>query len=100
MITVLAGLTGAAVVFSGVAQAIPLTARTVCMNCIGPRSDVLNPLEGTNDTPVPNGLISRSGYTQDELQQGLSRAYVVDVVVVADSLYSDKGLWLLRNSIG
>jgi len=86
MIKILAGLAGAAVVFSGAAQAIPLTARTVCVNCIGPRSDVLNPLEGTNDTPVPNGLISRSGYTQDELQQGLSKAYAVDVVAVADFL--------------
>ena len=100
MIKVLAGLAGAAVVFSGAAQAIPLTARTVCVNCIGPRSDVLNPLEGTNDTPVPNGLISRSGYTQDELQQGLSKAYAVDVVAVADFLYSDKGVQFLQNSIG
>jgi len=64
----------------------------VCVNCIGPRSDVLNPLSGTNDTPVPNGLISRSGYSQDELQQGLSKSYSVDVVAVADFLYSDKGV--------
>jgi hypothetical protein len=100
MIKALAGLAGAAVVLSGAAQAIPLVARTVCMSCIGLPSDVLNPLEGDNDATVPKGLISRSGYTQDELQQGLSRVYVVDVVVVDDSLYSDKGLWLLRNSIG
>jgi hypothetical protein len=61
---------------------------------------VLNPLEGINDTPVPNGLISRSGYSQDELQQGLSKAYAVDVVAVADFLYSDKGVQFLQNSIG
>jgi len=61
--------------------------------------DVLNPLEGANDTPVPNGLISRSGYTQGELQQGLSKAYAVDVVAVADFLYSDKGVQFLQNSI-
>ncbi len=100
MIKVLAGLAGTALVFGGAAQAIPLTARTVCLNCIGPRSGVLNPLEGANDTPVPNGLISRSGYTQDELQQGLSKAYAVDVVAVADFLYSDKGVQFLQNSIG
>ena len=100
MVKVLACLAGAALVFGGAAQAIPLTARTVCVNCIGPRSDVLNPLEGTNDTPVPNGLISRSGYTQDELQQGLSKAYAVDVVAVADFLYSEKGVQFLQNSIG
>ena len=100
MIKVLAGLAGAAMLFGSAAQAIPLTARTVCVNCVGPRSDVLNPLEGTNDTPVPNGLISRSGYSQDELQQGLSKAYAVDVVAVADFLYSEKGVQFLQNSIG
>jgi hypothetical protein len=100
MSKLLAGLAGAAVLFAGAAQAIPFTARTVCVNCLGPRSDVLNPLEGTNDTPVPNGLISRSGYSEDELQQGLSKSYSVDVVAVADFLYSDKGVQFLTNSIG
>lgn len=77
-------------VLSGVAQAAPMTARTVCVNCIGPRSDVLDPLQGTNDTPVPAGLAAGSGYTQEELQAGLSKTYLVDVVGVANYLYSDK----------
>ena len=100
MLKLLAAVAGAGVVFAGAAQAIPLTARTVCVNCIGPRSDVLNPLSGTNDTPVPGGLIARSGYTNDELEAGLSKNYSVDVVAVADFLYSDKGVQFLNDSIG
>ena len=100
MLKLLAAAAGAGVVFAGAAQAIPLTARTVCVNCIGPRSDVLNPLSGTNDTPVPGGLIARSGYTNDELEAGLSKNYSVDVVAVADFLYSDKGVQFLQDSIG
>lgn len=88
------------VVLSGVAQAVPMTARTVCVNCIGPRSDVLDPLQGTNDTPVPAGLAAGSGYTQEELQAGLSKSYPVSVVGVANYLYSDKGVQFLLNSIG
>jgi hypothetical protein len=100
MLKLLAGLAGASVVLAGAAQAIPLTARTVCVNCVGPRSDVLNPLDGTNDTPVPGGLVRRSGYTYDELEAGLSKNYSVDVVAVADFLYSDKGVQFLKDSIG
>lgn len=100
MLKLLAGLAGASVVLAGAAQAIPLTARTVCVNCVGPRSDVLNPLDGTNDTPVPGGLVRRSGYTYDELEAGLSKNYSVDVVAVADFLYSDKGVQFLQDSIG
>ena len=100
MLKLLAAVAGAGVVFAGAAQAIPLTARTVCVNCIGPRSDVLNPLSGTNDTPVPGGLIAGSGYTRDELQAGLTKGYSVDVVAVADFLYSDKGVQFLKDSIG
>ena len=100
MFKLLAGLAGASVVLAGAAQAIPLTARTVCVNCVGPRSDVLNPLDGTNDTPVPGGLVRRSGYTYDELESGLSKNYSVDVVAVADFLYSDKGVQFLKDSIG
>ncbi len=100
MLKLLAGLAGASVVLAGAAQAIPLTARTVCVNCVGPRSDVLNPLSGTNDTPVPTGLVNRSGYTYDELEAGLSKNYSVDVVAVADFLYSDKGVQFLKDSIG
>ena len=83
MVKPLALLAAVGIVFAGAAQAIPLTARTVCVNCIGPRSDVLNPLDGTNDTPVPNGLIAGSGYSRDELQSALSQTYSVDVVAVA-----------------
>ena len=100
MLKLLAAVAGAGVVFAGAAQAMPLTARTVCVNCLGPRSDVLNPLTGTNDTPVPGGLIAGSGYTNDELQSGLSRNYSVDVVAVADFLYSDQGVKFLTDSIG
>ena len=74
--------------------------RSPYVDCISPRSDVLNPLEGTNDTPVPDGLIARSGYSRDELQEGLSKSYSVDVVAVADFLYSEKGVQFLQNSIG
>ena len=100
MLKPIAVVAAAGIVFAGAAQAIPLTARTVCVNCLGPRSDVLNPLEGTNDTPVPNGLIAGSGYTRDELQAGLTKSYSVDVVAVADFLYSDKGVQFLGDSIG
>ena len=100
MLKPIAAVAAAGIAFTGPAQAIPLTARTVCVNCIGPRSDVLNPLDGTNDTPVPNGLIAGSGYSKDELQSGLSKAYSVDVVAVADFLYSDKGVQFLVDSIG
>jgi hypothetical protein len=100
MVKPLALLAAAGIVFSGAAQAIPLTARTVCVNCIGPRSDVLNPLDGTNDTPVPNGLIAGSGYSRDELQSALSQTYSVDVVAVANFLYSAKGAQFLADSIG
>jgi len=82
------------------ANAERLTARTVCPNCVGPRSDVLNPVDGTNDTPVPAGLISGSGYSEQELQQGLSQQQSVDVVAVANYLYSDQGSKFLLDSIG
>lgn len=95
MLKPIAVVAAAGIVLAGAAQAIPLTARTVCVNCLGPRSDVFNPLEGTNDTPVPNGLIAGSGYTRDELQAGLTKSYSVDVVAVADFLYSDKGVQFL-----
>ena len=103
---------------AGAAEASPqaLTARTVCVNCIGPRSDMLDPLEGSTTpntgwfgssavplpvlTPVPDGLINGSGYTEDELEQGLAQTYNVDVVAVADFLYSDKGVQFLVDSIG
>jgi hypothetical protein len=110
--------TAASGLMAGVAEASPqaLTARTVCVNCIGPRSDMLNPLDGSSSpnrgwfgasavplpvlTPVPNGLINGSGYTHDELEQGLAQTYSVDVVAVADFLYSDKGVQFLVDSIG
>ena len=100
MLKLLAAVAGAGVVFAGAAQAMPLTARTVCVNCLGSRSDVLNPLIDINDTPVLGGLIAGSGYTNDELQSGLSRNYSVDVVAVADFLYSDQGVKFLTDSIG
>ncbi len=100
MLKLLAGVATAGVLLAGAAQAVPLTSRTVCPNCIGPRSDVLDPLQGTNNTPVPSGLAAGSGYTQDELQAGLSKTYPVDVVGVANYLYSDKGIQFLLNSIG
>lgn len=86
--------------FAGSAEAIPFTARTVCVNCLGPRSDVLRPLDGANGTPVPGDLVTGSGYTRDELQSGLSASYPVDVVAVANFLYSDRGVQFLADSIG
>ena len=100
MLKPITGLAGVAVIIAGAAQAIPLTARTVCVNCVGPRSDVLSNLDGTKDTPVPGGLVGRSGYTYDQLESGLSKSYAVDVVAVADFLYSVKGVQFLKDSIG
>jgi hypothetical protein len=83
------------------AQAIPLTARTVCVNCLGPRSNTLAPIGGSPkiDNPVPQNLTDLSGWTEQQLEAGLQKQYDVDVVAVADFLYSQKGEQFLRDSI-
>ncbi|QCH15921.1 alpha/beta hydrolase [Synechococcus sp. CB0101] len=102
MLKVLLPLASVGVVLAvGTAEAIPLTARTVCVNCLGPRSNTLAPIGGTPkiDNPVPQNLSDLSGWTEQQLEAGLQKQYEVDVVAVADFLYSSKGEQFLLNSI-
>ena len=75
------------------------TARAVSMGFV--RSNTLLPLGGTEviNNPVPKDLKDLSGWTRDELQAGLQKEYTVDVVAVADFLYSSKGEQFLSESI-
>jgi hypothetical protein len=72
------------------------TARAVSMGFV--RSNTLLPLGGTEviNNPVPKDLKDLSGWTRDELQAGLQKEYTVDVVAVADFLYSPKGEQFLK----
>jgi hypothetical protein len=102
MLKVLLPMAGAGLLLSAIsAQAIPLTARTVCVNCLGPRSNTLAPIGGSPkiDNPVPQNLTDLSGWTEEQLEAGLQKQYDVDVVAVADFLYSQKGEQFLRDSI-
>jgi hypothetical protein len=102
MLKVLLPMAGAGLLLSAIsAQAIPLTARTVCVNCLGPRSNTLAPIGGSPkiDNPVPQNLTDLSGWTEQQLEAGLQKQYDVDVVAVADFLYSQKGEQFLRDSI-
>ena len=102
MLKVFLPMAGAGLLLSAVSvQAIPLTARTVCVNCLGPRSNTLAPIGGSPkiDNPVPQNLTDLSGWTEQQLEAGLQKQYDVDVVAVADFLYSQKGEQFLRDSI-
>ena len=102
MLKVLLPMAGAGLLLTAIsAQAIPLTARTVCVNCLGPRSNTLAPIGGSPkiDNPVPQNLTDLSGWTEQQLEAGLQKQYDVDVVAVADFLYSQKGEQFLRDSI-
>lgn len=102
MLKIVLPLAGAGFLLSAIsAQAIPLTARTVCVNCLGPRSNTLAPIGGSPqiDNPVPQNLTDLSGWTEQQLEAGLQKQYDVDVVAVADFLYSEKGEQFLRDSI-
>lgn len=102
MLKVFLPMAGAGLLLSAIsAQAIPLTARTVCVNCLGPRSNTLAPIGGSPkiDNPVPQNLTDLSGWTEQQLEAGLQKQYDVDVVAVADFLYSQKGEQFLRDSI-
>jgi len=102
MLKVFLPMAGAGLLLTAIsAQAIPLTARTVCVNCLGPRSNTLAPIGGSPkiDNPVPQNLTDLSGWTEQQLEAGLLKQYDVDVVAVADFLYSQKGEQFLRDSI-
>jgi len=75
------------------------TARAVSQGFV--RSNTLLPLGGTEviDNPVPKDLKDLSGWSRDELQAGLQKEYDVDVVAVANFLYSEKGEQFLSESI-
>ena len=75
------------------------TARAVSYGFV--RSNTLLPLGGTEviANPVPQNLSDLSGWSKDELQAGLQKEYDVDVVAVANFLYSEKGEQFLSESI-
>ena len=75
------------------------TARAVSYGFV--RSNTLLPLGGTEviQNPVPQDLSDLSGWSKDELQAGLQKEYDVDVVAVANFLYSPKGQEFLLESI-
>ena len=76
-----------------------MTARTVTNGFV--RSNVLLPIGGSKpiDNPVPPDLSDLSGWTYEELEAGLQKEYDVDVVAVANFLYSDQGVEFLSESI-
>jgi len=65
------------------------------------RSNTLLPLGGSEvmANPVPRDLKDLSGWSPAELQAGLQKEYDVDVVAVANFLYSPKGEQFLSESI-
>ena len=65
------------------------------------RSNVLLPIGGrkTIANPVPRDLSDLSGWTREELEVGLEKEYSVDVVAVADFLYSKEGETFLEDSL-
>ena len=76
-----------------------MTARTVTNGFV--RSNVLLPIGGrkTIANPVPLDLSDLSGWTREELEVGLEKEYSVDVVAVADFLYSKEGETFLEDSL-
>ena len=76
-----------------------MTARAVTHGFV--RSNVLLPIGGSKpiDNPVPPDLSDLSGWTYEELEAGLQKEYDVDVVAVANFLYSDQGVEFLSESI-
>ena len=76
-----------------------MTARTVTNGFV--RSNVLLPIGGrkTIANPVPRDLSDLSGWTREELEVGLEKEYSVDVVAVADFLYSKEGETFLKDSL-
>ena len=76
-----------------------MTARTVTNGFV--RSNVLLPIGGrkTIANPVPRDLSDLSGWTREELEVGLEKEYSVDVVAVADFLYSEEGETFLKDSL-
>ena len=76
-----------------------MTARTVTNGFV--RSNVLLPIGGrkTIANPVPRDLSDLSGWTREELEVGLEKEYSVDVVAVADFLYSKEGETFLEDSL-
>ena len=76
-----------------------MTARTVTNGFV--RSNVLLPIGGRKAiaNPVPQDLSDLSGWTREELEVGLEKEYSVDVVAVADFLYSEEGETFLKDSL-
>ena len=76
-----------------------MTARTVTNGFV--RSNVLLPIGGrkTIANPVPRDLSDLSGWTREELEVGLEKEYSVDVVAVANFLYSKEGETFLEDSL-
>ena len=76
-----------------------MTARTVTNGFV--RSNVLLPIGGrkTVANPVPRDLSDLYGWTREELEVGLEKEYSVDVVAVADFLYSEEGETFLKDSL-
>ena len=76
-----------------------MTARTVTNGFV--RSNVLLPIGGRKAiaNPVPQDLSDLSGWTREELEVGLEKEYSVDVVAVADFLYSTEGETFLKDSL-
>lgn len=76
-----------------------MTARTVTNGFV--RSNVLLPIGGRKAiaNPVPQDLSDLSGWTREELEVGLEKEYSVDVVAVADFLYSKEGETFLEDSL-
>ena len=76
-----------------------MTARTVTNGFV--RSNVLLPIGGRKAiaNPIPQDLGDLSGWTREELEVGLEKEYSVDVVAVADFLYSEEGETFLKDSL-
>lgn len=77
-----------------------LTARAVSGGAV--RSNTLLPLGGSEiiDNPVPRDLKNGSGWSRDELQSALQKQHDVDVVAVANYLYSPEGVAFIQEGLG
>lgn len=77
-----------------------LTARAVSGGAV--RSNTLLPLGGSEviDNPVPSDLQNLSGWSQGDMNAALQKEYAVDVVAVANYLYSPAGIAFLTQSVG
>jgi hypothetical protein len=96
MLKALLPLAGVGVVLAvGPAQAIPLTARTVCVNCLGPRSNTLSPIglySSKGEQFLLNSIQQKNYtpyYSQQKSLQAVRSAIILDS---ADGKLSSYGM--------